>query len=212
MTGEDEEADQLVRRAAAGDKACWGALLALHEERLRHLIGLRLDRRLKGRIDPADVLQETYLEALARLPEYLNNPPMPFFLWLRFLTGQKLMQLHRHHLGARMRAAGREVSLYGGALPETSSAVLAARLVSQETRPSAAAIRAEMKACLQQALDRMDPLDREVLALRHFEQLTNAETARVLSLHESAASKRYVRALKRLKDILSSLPGGPEEV
>jgi RNA polymerase sigma-70 factor (ECF subfamily) len=176
------------------------------------MVALRLDRRLQGRIDASDIIQEAYLEASRRLADYLRQPPMPFFLWLRFLTGQKLVELHRHHLGAQARDAGREVSLYRGTLPETSSAALAAQLLGHQTRPSEAAIRAEMKVRLQEALNRMDALDREVLALRHFEQLSNAETARVLNLQESAASKRYMRALKKLKDILTSLPGGLGEV
>src|SRR5205085_101392 len=128
------------------------------------------------------------------------------------LTGQKMMELHRHHLGAQMRDAGREISLYRGSLPEASSVALAAQLLGHDTRPSEAAVRAERKIRLQEALNSMDPLDREVLALRHFEQLNNAETAQALGLQESAANKRYIRALKKLKDILTSLPGGREGV
>jgi RNA polymerase sigma-70 factor (ECF subfamily) len=137
---------------------------------------------------------------------------MPFFLWLRFLTGQKLVTLHRHHLGCQMRDAGREVALYRGRLPETSSAALAAQLLGREVRPSEAAIRAELKVRLQEALNRMDAIDREVLALRHFEQLSLAETAQVLGLTESGASRRHLRALKRLKEVLSALPGGLDEL
>src|SRR5262249_5048581 len=124
----------------------------------------------------------------------------------------KLLELHRRHLGTQMRDAGREVALYRGTLPEASSAALAAQFLGREPRPSEAAVRAEMKVRLQEALNSMDPLDREVLALRHFEQLTNAEAGQVLGLGTSAASKRYVRALKRLKDILAGMPGGLGEL
>jgi RNA polymerase sigma-70 factor (ECF subfamily) len=172
------------------------------------MIALRLDQRLQGRIDASDVIQEAYLEAWARLEDYLRQPTMPFFLWLRFLTGQKLVELHRHHLGAQMRDAGREVSLCRGSLPATSSAALAAQLLGRDTRPSEAAVRAERKIRLQDALNTMEPMDREVLALRHFEQLTTPEVAQVLGIKEAAASKRYLRALKRLKEILNSMPGG----
>src|SRR5262245_17043760 len=206
------ETDRLLRRAAQGDHQGLGALLERHRKRLRRMVALRLDRRLQGRIDASDVLQEAFVEVSARLPEYLRQPSMPFFLWLRFLTGQKLVELHRHHLGTRMRDAGREVALYRGSLPEVSSAALAAQLLGHDTWPSEAAIRAERKIRLQQALNSMDPLDREVLALRHFEHLNNAEAAQVLGLQESAASKRYIRALKKLKEILSSMPGGIGEV
>ena len=137
---------------------------------------------------------------------------MPFFLWLRGIVGNKLRELHRHHLGTQMRDAGREVSLYRGNMPDASSAALAAQLLGHATRPSEAAIRAEVKVRLQEALNTMDPLDREVLALRHFEQLTPAETAQVLGIKEKAAGMRYVRALKRLKEILTGLPGGLKEL
>jgi RNA polymerase sigma-70 factor (ECF subfamily) len=211
MTGDSSETYRLVQGAAAGDQAAWGALLAHHQGRLRRMIALRLDRRLQGRIDAGDVLQEVYLEAFAHLPEYVQNPTMPFFLWLRSIAGHKLLELHRLHLGTQMRDAGREVSLYRGSLPATSSAALAAQLLGHDTRPSEAAIRAERKIRLQEALNSMDALDREVLALRHFEQLSTAETAQVLGIKETTAGKRYIRALKRLKEILLHMPGGKGE-
>jgi RNA polymerase sigma-70 factor (ECF subfamily) len=212
MVDNSSETNDLLRLAAAGDSQGWGALLTRHGDRLRRMVALRLDQRLQGRIDPSDVLQEAYLEAWARLAEYLRNPTMPFFLWLRFLAGQKLVTLHRHHLGRQMRDPVREISLYRGALPEASSAALAAQLLGHDTRPSEAAIRIELKIRLQEALNQMEALDREVVALRHFEQLSRAETAQVLGMSESAVSKRYIRALQRLKDILAEMPGGLGEV
>jgi RNA polymerase sigma-70 factor (ECF subfamily) len=209
---DDGDGADLLRRAAAGDQASWQALLARHEGRLRRLVAFRLDRRLQGRLDPSDVLQEVYLEVADHLNDYLRAPGLPFYLWLRGIAGNKLLELHRHHLGTEMRDANREVSLYRGALPEASSADLAARLLGRLTRPSEAAVRAEAKLRLQEALNSMDPIDREVLALRHFEQLSTAEAACVLGIKESAAGKRYLRALKRLKDILDELPGGPAEL
>jgi RNA polymerase sigma-70 factor (ECF subfamily) len=210
MADDSSEMNRLLRQASQGDPGRVGASLEQYRDRLRRLIALRLDPRLAGRIDPSDVIQETYLEAATRLVEYLQNPTMPFYLWLRFLAGQKLVTLHRHHLGAQMRAAGREVSLYRGRLPEASSAALAAQLLGRETRPSEAAVRAELKIRLQEALNSMEPLDREILALRHFEQLSLAESAQVLGITESGACRRHMRALKRLKEVLSSLPGGLE--
>jgi RNA polymerase sigma-70 factor (ECF subfamily) len=208
MTGESSETTRLLRRAAQGDQQAWGALLTQARDRLRRVVALRLDRRLQGRVDPSDIIQEACIDASERLAEYARQPDMPFFLWLRFLTGQRLLRVHRQHLGAEMRDVGREVSLYRGALPEATSAALAAQLLGRDTRPSEAAIRAERKIRLQEALNSMDPLDREVLALRHFEHLTNGEAARVLGLQEPAAAKRYVRALKRLRVILDARPGG----
>ena len=168
---------------------------------------MRLDRRLQGRVDPSDVLQDAFLDITQRLPEYVAQPEMPFYLWLRLLTGQRLLALHRRHLGAQMRDAGQEVSLYRGALPQASSASLAAQLLGRLTSPTQAAIRAELQIKLQEALNELDPIDREILTLRHFEELTNNETATVLGLQKAAASNRYVRALKRLKTVLNAIPG-----
>jgi RNA polymerase sigma-70 factor (ECF subfamily) len=197
-----------IERAARGESEALGELLQEHRGRLRRMVRLRLDRRLQGRIDPSDVIQEAYLEAATRLPEYVRSPTMPFFLWLRLLTGQRLQIIHRRHLGARMRDAGREVALYRGALPEATSAALAAQLLGRDTRPSEAAVRAERKLRLQEALNSLDPLDREALALRHFEHLTTAEAAQVLGITPAAAGKRYLRALERLREILTQGPGG----
>lgn len=203
--------DQLVRAAAAGDRQAWSELLAEHRNRLRRMVALRLDRRLQGRVDASDVIQEAFLEASNRLADYAAQPdPMPFFLWLRFLTGQRLQLVHRQNLGVQARDAAREVSIDGGALPEATSAALAAQLLGHDTRASEAIVRAERRQRLQLALDGLDPIDREVLVLRHFEQLSNVECARVLGIQESAATKRYLRALKRLKEILAALPGGVE--
>jgi RNA polymerase sigma-70 factor (ECF subfamily) len=207
MASEPIEPSDLLRRAGEGDTAALGTLLESHRRRLRRMVRLRLDPRLQGRVDPSDVLQEAFLEAAQRLADYLRDPRMPFFLWLRFLTGQKLLTLRRRHLGAEARDAGREVSLHQGAMPEASSACLAAQLMGKITAPLQAAIRAELKVRLQDALNSMDPLDREVLALRHFEHLNNTETAEVLGITPSGASSRYLRALKRLKDILGNMPG-----
>jgi RNA polymerase sigma-70 factor (ECF subfamily) len=171
------------------------------------MVAFRLDQRLRGRVDPSDVLQDAYLEAWRGLGSYLDRPEIPFFLWLRGIAGNKLRELHRHHLGTRMRDPRREVSIHGGAMPETTTTAMAAELLGDLTRASEEAVRRELGLRLQEALDAMDPLDREVLALRHFEQLSPAETARVLGIKEKAAGMRYVRALRRLKEILSGLGG-----
>jgi RNA polymerase sigma-70 factor (ECF subfamily) len=208
----EAEVQGLIDRAIQGDQVAWGELLARHRDRLRRMVALRLDRRLQGRVDASDVIQEAMLEASHRLAEYRQNPTMPFFLWLRYLTGQRLLEQHRRHLGAQGRDAGREISLYRGAMPETTTAALAAQLLGRQTSPSQAAQRAERKIRLQEALNSLDPVDREILALRHFEHLSNGEAAAVLGLDKSAASKRYARALVRLKDILANMPGGLGEL
>lgn len=202
--GQASDADALLKRAAIGDREAWGALLSLHRDRLVRMIAVRLDDRLRGRIDASDVIQEAYLEASQRLKEYVDRPEVPFFIWLRALTGQRLAILHRHHLGTRMRAAALEVPLQG-ATPETSSAALANCLAGDDTRPSEAAVKAETRQRYEIALNSLDPMDREVLALRHYEQLTNVEAAQALGIEESAASKRYIRAVARLRDALDDI-------
>ena len=210
MTDTAATTDDLLRRARAGDAAALGALFAHHRDRLRQLVRLRLDRRVAGRLDPSDVLQEAYLDVARRFPEYAAAAAVPFYVWLRELTGQRLIDLHRRHLGAKMRNAGLEVSLGRGALPRASSASLAEMLMGRLTSASRAAVRAETRLRVQEALNSMDPLDREVLVLRHFEVLSNEETARVLGIKPSAASNRHVRALRRLEEILSQTPGFAE--
>jgi RNA polymerase sigma-70 factor (ECF subfamily) len=197
----------LLGQGQAGDQHALGELFSRHRDRLRQMVHIRLDRRLQGRIDPSDVLQEAFLDVSKRLGEYVQNPDVPFYLWLRYLTGQKLVDLHRYHLGVKMRNAGQEVSLYRGALPQASSISLAAQLLGRLTSASRAAMRAETQIRVQEALNSMDAMDREVLTLRHFEMLSNDETAQVLGLSKTAASNRYLRALKRLKGVLSAVPG-----
>jgi RNA polymerase sigma-70 factor (ECF subfamily) len=201
------DSEDLLRRAAAGDETALAALWERHRARLRRLVQLRLDRRLHGRVDPSDILQEAYLDLAARLSDYARERPMPAYLWMRLVAGQRLMQIHRQHLGAAMRDAGREVSLYRGALPQASSASLAARMLGRLTTASQAAVRAERRVQLQEILNGMDALDREILALRHFEGLSNGESAQVLGLSKTAANNRYIRALGRLRDLLERVPG-----
>jgi RNA polymerase sigma-70 factor (ECF subfamily) len=206
------DSDDLIERARVGDREALNALFLRHRDRLHRMVEMRLDSRLQARIDASDVLQDAYVEVLERLEEYLRDPKIPIFLWLRLVVGERLLKLHRHHLGTQMRDAGREVSLYRGALPAASSAALAAQLLGKHTSPTQAVVRAERILRLQEALNTLDPLDREILSLRHFEELTAAESAEVLGIAEAAAAKRYFRALKRLKEILAALPGGAEEV
>lgn len=206
----DAEIARQLERARDGDRSAVGVLFEGHRVRLERLVALRLDRRIRGRVDEADVVQDTFLEAARRLADYVDRPVMPFYLWLRFIANQRLQALCREHLGVRKRDVRREISIAGGGYPEASSEMLAAKLFGKLTTPSQAAMRAEMKACLTDALESMEAGDREIIALRHFEELGHAEVAHVLGIDESAASKRYIRALKRLKEILDRIPGMSE--
>src|SRR5262245_35068085 len=202
----DPDSD-LLPLAAAGDKAATHDLFSRHRTRLKRMVHLRLSRRLQGRVDDSDVLQEAYLDVARRLPEYTADPKVPFFLWVRHLTGLKLAEVHRRHLGTQARDADRELSLHRGGLPEADSVSLAAQLLGQLTTPSQAAVKAERRLLVQEALAAIDPLDREVLALKHFEQLSTSEMADVLGMSKAGAGSRYLRAIKRLREVLSAMPG-----
>jgi len=204
---ESAEISQLLERASAGDRAALDDLFSLHQERLLRMVRFRLNRRLHRRIDETDVVQEAFVEASRKLRDYLANPQAPFFLWLRQLTLFKLAKIHRRHFGAEMRNVERDVSIYSGALPEGTSQSLAAQLLGKLTSPSQAAIRIEKQMRVQEALDKIGPVDREILALRHLEQLSNLETAQVLEMSPSGTMARHVRALKRLRTLLEETAG-----
>jgi RNA polymerase sigma-70 factor (ECF subfamily) len=206
-TEETSEESGLLRRAAGGDQDALRALFSRYRDRLKRMVHLRLNRRLAGRVDDSDVLQESYLEVSKHLDEYLKEPATPFFLWLRNMTALKLAEVHRRHLGTQLRDADREVTLHRGGLPMADSFSLAAQLLGKLTAPSQAAIKAETRILVQEALNSMDPIDREVLALKHFEQLSTTEIAEILGLSKAGAGSRYLRAIKRLREILERIPG-----
>jgi RNA polymerase sigma-70 factor (ECF subfamily) len=211
MADELPNTEPLLARASDGDLDAWGALLARYQERLLDVVSFRLDPRLRGRIDAADVMQETFIAATARRAEFFQQSAQPLFLWLRWMVGNTLLELHRHHLSAQMRDARREifpVPRSDETGDDNTRAALIAQLSAGATGPATAAGRAELKARLDEALGQMDAMDREVLALRHYEQLTSAEAAEVLGIQERAAAKRYLRALERLREMLSDMPGG----
>src|SRR5947209_12882027 len=207
MTDDSNETADLMSRAAGGDAEALRALFSRYRDRLKRMVHLRLSRRLQGRVDDSDVLQEACLDVSRKLAEYAADPKLPFYLWLRHMTGLKLVEVHRRHLGTQLRDADREVTLHRGGLPEADSASLAAQLLGTVTSPSEAAIKAEQRLMVQEALNSMDPVDREVLALKHFEQLSVSEIAEVLGLSKAGAGSRYLRAIKRLREILSQIPG-----
>src|SRR5437660_1251576 len=212
MSADTRSNEELHEAAGNGDETALAVLVERHRDRLERMVRLRMDRRLQGRVDPADVVQDAYLAFRAKFPQYSTDPRLPFFLWLRLEVGQKLVDAHRFHLGAKMRDAGQEVSLHQGALPQVTSLSLAEHLLGKLTTASHAAMRVELKLRVQEALNGMDAHDREVLILRHFEELSNAEAAQVLGIRPSAAVNRYVRALKRLKGVFQGMPGGIEGV
>jgi len=187
----------LERELRAGDDAALGPLFERHRGRLLPMVTFRLDPRLLGRIDADDVLQETYVDAQKRLAAFRGDDK-PFLVWIRLITQQTMVDLHRRHLGTRMRTAGKEV-----AAPQ--SGTMSSLFVGHITSPSRAMMREEVRGEIERALEEMDEIDREVLMLRHFEDLSNKDVATVLGIQENAASNRYVRALGRLRGYLGGL-------
>jgi RNA polymerase sigma-70 factor (ECF subfamily) len=194
---------ELVSIACQGDERALAELFERHRQRLNQMVRLRMDQRLQGRVDPSDIVQEAFLETNKRIQDYARKTPMPFFLWLRMMVGQKLIDAHRHHLGVKMRAAGREISLHRRYVPEATSGAIAESLLGSLTSPTQAVTRDETRRQIEAALDAMDEIDREVVSLRHFEGLSNSEVAQLLGISQAAASNRYMRALRRLKTVLT---------
>ena len=203
------EDDALRNRLIEGDDSALAEAFSLHRERLWRMIRFRMDARLLSRVDADDILQEAYLAAAQRLDHYRGKPETSLFVWLRQIAGQTLVDVHRRHIGAKMRDAGREVSMHAR-MPQATSISLAAQLLGRLTSPSQAALRDELAVQLEHALAQMEEIDQEVLALRHFEELSNREVAEVLNIQQKAASIRYVRAIARLKNVLAKIPGFEE--
>lgn len=202
-TDADDRLATLISRLRAGDDSVLGELFSAYRDQLRRMVQFRMDRRVRGRVDASDILQEAYMDAAQHLQRFRDHPEMPFVVWVRLMTTQRLIDVHRKHLGAQMRDAGQEISIDRAPVHAATSACIAAHLVGDVPSPSQEAMREERLRRLEETLDRMDPVDREVLALRHFEELGNNEVAEILGLKKTAASNRYIRALKRLKDIVS---------
>ncbi|MGZ0172350.1 MAG: sigma-70 family RNA polymerase sigma factor [Planctomycetales bacterium] len=196
--------DEVVEKLIAGGDAAVAELFSEFQPRLERMVEFRLDRRLRGRVDSLDIIQEAYIEIARRIGDYTSKPTVAFYVWVRQITWQTLVSVHRRHLGQN-RHPGMEVRLNRKNPNETTFSIAEA-LVGQLTSPSGAARRQEDYDQLREALSTMDETDREVLALRHFEQLGNNEVAEVLGIARTAASNRYVRAIKRLGDVLATLP------
>jgi RNA polymerase sigma-70 factor (ECF subfamily) len=197
MAADSAETDNLLALVRAGDRQAFDQLFALHRPYLRRVIELRMDQRLRSRVDPSDVVQEAQMEAYRRLPDYFERRPMTFRLWLRKTAHERLLMLRRFHLGAGRRAAGREVPL-----PEESSVQLARHLLAPGPSPSQNLLGRERARRVHEAVARLPETDREVLIMRNLEALSNLEVAEVLQIDPATASRRYGKALLRLRKIL----------
>src|SRR5437660_1386929 len=194
---DDAEVHSLLQQVRAGDAGALGQLLARHRSYLLWVVELRMDQKMRARIDPSDVVHEAQLEAAQRIEDYLGREPMPFHLWLRKTAYENLLRLRRQHVDADCRSVEREIPL-----PDSSSAMLARKILSQEPNPGQQAVEQEMARRLRQAIAQLPTLDAEVLLIRTLEGLTNQEVAQVLDIDPSAASKRYGRAILKLRQRL----------
>ena len=204
MPSHAPDTDELLQRAERGDGQARQAVLVRHRERLKQMVSVHLDRRLAARIDPSDVVQEALLDAAQGLDDYLRQRPVPFYPWLRQLAWERLIELNRRHLHAQRRSVKREEPL-APHLSDESAQQLAERVLARQSSPSDRAIRSELRARLRAALDQLSERDREVLVLRHLEQLSTRETAAVLRIREGTVKTRHLRALEHLRALL-----GPE--
>lgn len=205
MTNESEEVSpNQLASLRSGDSQALADVFSTYRERLRKIVRFRLDHRLGGRFSESDVLQEAFIAAAQRLESFAQYDDMPPFLWLRLVLGQKLTDLHREHLLVAKRDANREIRMPSNPVSGETSFAIAAHLVGQMTAASELVSRAEQIEQLECKLNTMDPTDREVIALRHFEELSNVETAKILGIETSAASKRYLRAMTRLSGLMHS--------
>jgi len=197
------ETVELLDQIRGGDAEAIERLLARHREPVRRMIGLRLDPAIVQRVDASDVVQEVLIEASKRLQEYIRDPRMPFHLWIRHIARDHIIDAHRRHRQAQKRGVNREQPLAPKGWPDHSSLELAGQLVDQELTPASEAIRRELERRLHSSLQELPDDDREIIFMRHFEQLSNQETAAELKVTEAAASMRYLRAVRRLRDLLS---------
>ena len=207
---EDESILLHLERAKDGDERSQYELFSRYRQRLRVMIRLRLNPRIRRRVDESDVIQEVYLDVARRFQEYSDQPRLSFYLWLRHITGLKLLEVHRRHMATENRDLRREIGFNHGA-PDANSHSIVAQLLGNATSPSLVVRKDELKSKLNEALDSMDPIDREVLVLRHFEQLSTSETAALLNMSKAGAGSRYLRALKRLRKTLTGIAGFEEK-
>jgi RNA polymerase sigma-70 factor (ECF subfamily) len=196
------ETEELLAQARSGDGQAAERLLADQRPRIRRMIELRLDPAIAARVDASDVVQEVLMEASRRLDAYLREPGMPFHLWLRQIAKDRLIDAHRRHRQAQRRGVDREQPLVPAGLKDHSSFELAAQFLDPELTPASAAMKQELERRLHAAIAELSDDDREIILLRHFEQLSNQDVAALHEVTEAAASMRHLRALRRLKELL----------
>ncbi len=202
MWPEANKTEELLAQAKQGDQGAVNQLIQRHRNALRHLIRMRLDKKIQRRVDASDIVQEVMIEASRRLQDYLENPAMPFHLWIRHIARDRIIDAHRRHRGSAKRSVDREQAMVVPGGFDKSSIELAGQLVDDEKTPAAATLEKELGRRVEQAITQLDEIDAEVIVMRHYEQLSNQEIAIALDLTEPAASMRYLRAVRRLRELM----------
>jgi len=201
LAAKEPDTEELVERASQGDSKARQELLGRHRSRLRRMVAVRMDPRVCARVDPSDVVQESLTEAFQNLSDYLRHRPLPFYAWLRQFALERIQKLHRRHIHTQKRSVARE-ERWALPLPDDSVMKLARRLVAQSSSPSHRLVRQEQRETVKAALAELSARDREVLVLRHLEQLSTYEIASVLGISEGAVMTRHTRALEQLRGLL----------
>lgn len=200
---DSDQTQELLNKAKQGDSSAAERLLGRHRDALRKMVAMRLDRKIQTRIDASDIVQEVLVEANRRLDKYLENPVMPFHLWLRHMAKDRIIDAHRRHRASAKRSVDKEQPLLAAGGMDRSTMELAALISDREATPAAAATMQELQARFEAAIAQLGEQDQEIVLMRHFEHLTNQETAQALELTEPAASMRYLRAMRRLRTLLT---------
>jgi len=211
MWPETEVTDELLSHARGGDADAVNRLLERHRNSVKRMVQLRLDQRIQQRVDVSDVVQDVFIEASRRLQDYLKTPPMSFHLWLRQIALDRIIDAHRRHRGSAKRSVDRERAMIAPGADDHSTMELAAQLRDPELTPAAAATQKEMTKIVEAAIAKLEDPDCEIIMMRHYEQLSNQEVAQALELSEPAASMRYLRAMRRLRELLAE-PGDASQV
>ncbi len=204
MWPEGEQTQDLLKEVGEGDQSAVNRLLDRHREAVRRMVQMRLDHAVARRVDASDVVQDVMLEASQRLTDYIRNPSMPFHLWLRQLAKDRMIDMHRRHRGAQRRSVDREQNMSSFNTDDQSAADLTSLLRDTELTPAASALRKEMEERFVLALDKLEEGEREIIIMRHFEHLGNGEVAEALGLSAPAAGMRYLRAIRRLRELLGT--------
>jgi RNA polymerase sigma-70 factor (ECF subfamily) len=204
MWPESEKTHELLLGAKEGDASAINQLLERHRDAVHRLVQMRLDARIQRRLDVSDVVQDVFVEANRRLADYVaQGQAMPFHLWLRQIAKDRIIDAHRRHRASAKRSVDREQAMVMPAGMDRSSIELAAQIVDPELTPAAAATQHEMAQRVEAAVAQLPDQDAEIIIMRHYEHLTNQEIAQALQLTEPAASMRYLRAVRKLRETLA---------